>query len=343
MQNQNAIPQAMPGAPPLNQVCELEVSEPQITQSFEINVNIASIEQKYEDNGTFQGSLNYKISHRGSGTGGNLSPSFTIIIEDGRDVQSRKIISLNVAYTKEMNVKWNLSVNGRKFSETLSTGILITGNLIKPATFQSGLQFTFPGKFESVQGKITVFYIPSTERMRKLKLVHIFNKAELSEECEDLTILCKDKTFKFSKLYLSSISPVFKNMFKNYYVESENNHVKIMDVEPETIQAFKNTLCQDGISDIDLTPQLFIFAKRYLIEPLINVCREKLARDLSKDNLMDAIKAAYWNDDEELLKVGAKFLKEHLGEFNEFTEYDDFMKDHPDVSAKVLKLMMSQK
>ena len=337
MQNQNAIPQATPCDHPLTQVCELEVSEPQLTQSFEINVNIDRISQKYEGNG----SLNHKISHRGSGAGGNLSPSFSIIIEDGmfRDVPSRKIISLNVAYTKELNVKWNLSVNGREFPETLSTG-----NLIKdPATFQAGLQFTYPGKIECVQGKITVFYIPSIERIRKLKLVHIFNKMELSEEYEDLTILCKDKTFKFSKLYLSSISPVFKNMFKNDYVESENNYVKIKDVEPETIQAFKNTLCHDGISDIDLTPQLFIFAKRYLIEPLLNVCREKLARDLSKDNFMDAIKAAYWNDDEELLKVGAKFLKEHLGEFNEFKEYDDFMKDHPDVSAKVLKLMMSQK
>ena len=89
MQNQNAIPQATPCDHPLTQVCELEVSEPQLTQSFEINVNIAIIAQKYEGNG----SLNHKISHRGSGAGGNLSPSFSIIIKDGmfRDIPSRKM------------------------------------------------------------------------------------------------------------------------------------------------------------------------------------------------------------------------------------------------------------
>ena len=92
-------------------------------------------------------------------------------------------------------------------------------------------------------GKITVTCNPSIERSRKLRLVQKFNRMELCEEAEDVTILCQEQIFKFSKMYLSSISPVFKNMFnKNEYIESEDNIVKIVDVEPDTIQAFKNVL-----------------------------------------------------------------------------------------------------
>ena len=212
----------------------------------------------------------------------------------------------------------------------------------KAFTQISGLKIS---KIETINGKITVTYKLSLERIRELKLVQLFNKTrtELCEQAEDVTILCQDQIFKFNKLYLSSISPVFKNMFTNEYIESENNHVKIKDVEPETIQAFKNVLYNEGMYDKDLTHQLFIFAKRYLIEPLTIVCREKLVKDLSKDNFMDAIKAAYWNDDDALLMSGANFVKEHLGEFNEFKEYDEFMNDHPKVLAKLLKCMMSQK
>ena len=35
--------------------------------------------------------------------------------------------------------------------------------------------------------------------------------------------------------------------------------------------------------------------------------------DLSKEDVVDTIKVAYWNEDEELLKCGVKYVVQNLG------------------------------
>ena len=157
-------------------------------------------------------------------------------------------------------------------------------------------------------------------------------------EIEDFNIICQNQVFKFSKQYLSMISPVFKNMMKNTYIESKNNTLKIEDVEPEIIQAFKNVLYHDSISEENLTPQLLMFAQRYLIEPLIDICRNKLVKNLSKENFVDAIIAAYWNDDQELLKFGVEYILQNIGKFKNNPELDSFLKAHPDFSVKIMNM-----
>ena len=99
----------------------------------------------------------------------------------------------------------------------------------------------------------------------------------------------------------------------------------------------------DCISEEDLTPQLLMFAQRYLIDPLISICRTKLVKTLSKENFVDILKTAYWNADEELLKYGVQFVVQNLGTFKNNPEYDDFLKEHPDFSVKIMKMMMYEK
>ena len=163
------------------------------------------------------------------------------------------------------------------------------------------------------------------------------------KDSEDFTLICQDQIFKFSKRFLSMISPVFKNMMKSIYIESQNDTAKIEDTEPETIQAIRNVLYHDTISEKDLTPQLLMFADRYQIEPLISICRMNLVKTLSKENFVDVIQTAYWTTDEILLKCGVKYVVQNLGTFNNNPEYDNFLKAHPDFSVKIMNMMMCEK
>ena len=193
------------------------------------------------------------------------------------------------------------------------------------------------GKCEFITGKISGKFTFTKEILQNDFLKNEFSVAE------DFTVICQDQNFKFHKNYLSTISPVFKTMINDSYIESENGTVKIEDTEPEIIQAFKNVLYHDSIYDEDLTPQLLMFAKQYLIEPLMHMFRNNLVNNLSNENVVDAIKVAYWNEDEELLKCGVKYVVQNLGTFEDNPDYDDFLKAHPDFSVKIMKMMMCKK
>ena len=197
-------------------------------------------------------------------------------------------------------------------------------------------------KCDFISGKITGKFTPSDGYNLKEMMTRTFLSNEL-REAEDFTIICQDQFFKFSKQYLSMISPVFKNIMKNTYIESQNDAVKIEDTEPEIIQAFRNVLYHHSISGNDLTPQLLMFADRYQIEPLISICRNKLVKTLSKENFVDVIQAAYWTSDERLLKCGVEFVVQNLGTFKNNPEYDIFLKEHPDFSVKIINMMMCEK
>ena len=58
---------------------------------------------------------------------------------------------------------------------------------------------------------------------------------------------------------------------------------------------------------------------------------------------MDAIKVAYWNEDEELLKCGVEYVIRNHGTFDKNPEFDDFLIAHPDFSVKIIKMMMYKK
>ena len=63
-------------------------------------------------------------------------------------------------------------------------------------------------------------------------------------------------------------------------------------------------------------------------------------KTLSKENFVDAIKAAYWNEDEELLKFGLEYMVQNRGTFDKNPEFYDFLKAHPDFSVKIINMMM---
>ena len=275
------------------------------------------------------------------------------------------VISLTVSNAKylELDCKGTeLSINRKQSCnphKTYTTNLCWTtfefnndGNLTKYYTRQENCEkknanrqiwMKLTEKCESVSGKICVKFIPLDGYNLKEMLQVDFLKSGLREAEEDFTIICQNQIFKFSKHYLAMISPVFKNMMKSTYVESENDTTKIEDIEPEIVQTFKNILYHDCISEEDITPQLMLFAKRYLIEPLIKICRYKLLKNLTKENFVDVIQAAYWNEDEELLKCGVEFVVQNLGTFENNPEYERFLKAHPDFSVKIMKMMMYKK
>ena len=164
-------------------------------------------------------------------------------------------------------------------------------------------------EFNILKGKFKVTFEPTSKKLRKEKLVNLAGYFQFQQDGngEDFKIVCEDKEFGFNKSMLAKISPVFKNMFENQMLESQENTVKIEDATPETIEAFKNVLNNNEIEEDDLSVGLYMWAHKYIIMPLFKLCQEKLGATLCEEGILEVLEVADLYDDEELLsKIAGK-------------------------------------
>ena len=103
-----------------------------------------------------------------------------------------------------------------------------------------GFQLKRNVAFDILKGKFKVTLEPTSKKLRKEKLVNLAGYFQFQQDAngEDFKIVCDGgKEFGFNKSTLAKISPVFKAMFENQWLDSQKNSVKIEDATPETIQA----------------------------------------------------------------------------------------------------------
>ena len=90
--------------------------------------------------------------------------------------------------------------------------------------------------------------------------------------------------------------------------------------------------------DYEIMFDLFIFADRYLMEPIIDLCINLLTISLNKDNILEVLKMAHFINNEKLLKIATTFsinFQEELNE-NQQQEWKDFIANNSDCIAKMM-------
>ena len=126
-------------------------------------------------------------------------------------------------------------------------------------------------------------------------------------------------------------------------LEATTGCVEIVDFSPEVIESFKKVVFGNDRLDVkDLTVELLMFGNKYAIESLVKVIADHLSNNLSMENIYAVIEAAYLIDDDDLLKVCAKFLRENHGKFEDDEKWDQFQKLHPNCFVKIVNFMIKK-
>ena len=170
--------------------------------------------------------------------------------------------------------------------------------------------------------------------------VSILSHEAVSQFAQDnnFSMICQEEEFKFNKYLLSMISEVFARMIQaSNSKEALSNSMVIDDFAPDTIRAFQRVAFgNEEIKDEDLTPELLMFAQKYLIKPLVAKIKNKLMDSMTNENIFDLIKVAYLIDDEDMFKEACKHLKEKKDELKDSVEWKTFGQDHPACMIKAL-------
>ena len=66
------------------------------------------------------------------------------------------------------------------------------------------------------------------------------------------------------------------------------------------------------IKNEDLTPELLMFAQKYLMKKLVAKIKVRLLDSLTNENIFDVTKAAYLIDDQEIFKEASKYLWKNM-------------------------------
>ena len=160
------------------------------------------------------------------------------------------------------------------------------------------------------------------------------------EEDKNFTLICDGQRFHFNKTLLSLISPVFGRMVQaSNSKEALTNSVVIEDFTPETIQAFQRvSFSNEEIKDDDLTPELLMFAQKYLMKTLVTKIKVKLIDSLNNDNIFDVLKAAYLIDDQDMFKEASAYLLKHIKQLKGTPGWNTFKIEHHDCMIEALTI-----
>ena len=182
------------------------------------------------------------------------------------------------------------------------------------------------GKIKSIKADITLDFEPSPQLICKQKFLNyvntclVFNvfKEDGTVAKKDFKIVCRGgEEFGFNRSILCKISPVFERMLAHTSLkEYKNGRVEIIDTTPKTIKAFKNMLSLNYIQMEELTSEMLLFADKYEICFLYQLCQDHLCTAITKENVFDVIRSANYTHDEKLNRKCSEFMQANLGAFD---------------------------
>ena len=187
------------------------------------------------------------------------------------------------------------------------------------------------------------FYLGTTIVPKKNQKVDNFksllceNAFDSFDNKKNFTIICQGNEYGFNKTLLSMISEVFEKMIQDSdSKEARNKSVEVDDFSPSTIEKFqKFAFDSENANNEDFTPELLLFAQKYLIMPLVEKCKKHLINSLTLENIFGIIKVAYLIDDDDMLKTASKFFSKNKDKLKNTEELKEFQKSNSMCMIKV--------
>ena len=322
----------------------MEVISNEISRRYTIpfNVNFDSLLEKYGDQGRYK--LYCKHNFTISLEDGTNYPGYIIIFHHRNpDLGFTVIIENEEMKNANLNVDFQLTVNEETHLSKSRVGKILTYNDKSGQLIENvyGIRHYFENinELKSLKGKMT-FTIETKSSFHK-EFVHNLGLT-LSTPCgkEDFTIICKDQEIKFEKQLLVNVSSVFRRMLESpWSEESKNGYVEIKEVKPETILAFKNLLLNSHVfKKEDLTIDMMIFADRFIINALFDLCVKFIdSFDVNDENIFETIQALCLIEKDSFLDKAVLLLKKNYGALKQDPRWKEFAKTHPDCVFKMFE------
>ena len=182
----------------------------------------------------------------------------------------------------------------------------------------------------------------STKNNQMQNFVSLLSHEAISQLAQDnnFSMICQGEEFKFNKSLLSMTSEVFARMIQaSKSKEAISNSVIIDDFAPDTIKAFQRVAFgNEEIKDKDLTPELLMFAQKYLMKPLVAKIKTKLMDSISNETIFDLIKVAYLIDNHDMLKEASKYLLKNMKQLKGTPEWNAFKNEHHECLIEALSI-----
>ena len=341
----------------------MQVEQISCTKKYEtiVNINIDDLDKNYDDNDRLSSEINGNICTEDK----NCYP-FSITMEDEilsdsdaeyYDPYATKDFGIQVDLVSEMKCEADLEVTFIGTTELETLGVRVKSmeedNFIKFCLLRDTLSSISLEekkryqclKIKAIKGKITLAIIPEFGVILKEKLVKNFSKLMDSmlskEKSDEFQLHCQNEVIIFHKPLLRTISHAFRNMLDNpHFKETQNGIMTIKETLPETIKAFKRIFYDTIIEEKDLNVDLMLFANQYNIKILVDLCRDKLEKCFTKENIIEIVDAAFKTDDDQLLKKAMNFIQLNIADFKEDSALKDYMKSNPACATKIMFMLM---
>ena len=158
---------------------------------------------------------------------------------------------------------------------------------------------------------------------------------------EDFGIRCEDEEVKINKNFLIKISDVFKAMITNpKNVEAKQSYVVLENVPLDVIKLFKKIFYDGNVTKEVFDLELLMFADRYNIQLLVNLCKVQIMKTICKENLKDILTVADALNDDQLLQGIVDFVINNKGSFDNDQDWQDIITNNPKCFARMFKMIM---
>jgi len=118
---------------------------------------------------------------------------------------------------------------------------------------------------------------------------------------DNCVLKANNQDFNVPKSLLMASSQVFMKMFTSHTKEARSNTVKVEGVSSEVVEGFIKHLYVGKLDESDqLVEELFVFADRYIVENLMDICIKTLVETLMKENVARRLKLAFMYNNFEL-------------------------------------------
>ena len=133
-------------------------------------------------------------------------------------------------------------------------------------------------------------------------------------------------------------------MFENpNNIECQNGSVTLEDVDTNTIVAFKKFLTNHQIKEEEFNVSMLLFADRYNIQTIVELCLNNLKINMTKENFPEIVKASDMISDKGLLQAAINFAKQNMGTFEDDPNVKKFMRANQDLFINFFEEMMFKK
>lgn len=190
-----------------------------------------------------------------------------------------------------------------------------------------------------------VFWIKfeTFSRSEKKALKQITNVFVQQTNCDVQFCFEEDQQIGGHTTILTARSPVFAAMFQNNMSESHTGRVTITDIKPEIFKELLHFIYSGRTLTAlteDTAQSLFVLADKYDIEDLKESCVRYLLSTVRVDNAINLMAWAHLHSVDKLKEATLDFSAENGQEIVELDDWEQLMKNYPDICLLVTRRMM---